>query len=88
MLAANIFSKVLLSGAALPNFGRDSKGGDTCFFAHLISFLAIFHQFFALCHRILPIVSPVFEICKTLGMAIAIPAILVSPPLIVNHLKM
>ena len=50
-------------------------------FAHLISFLAIFSCFLPLCHRILPIVSPVFEICKTPGMAIAIPAIPVSPPL-------
>ena len=50
-------------------------------FAHLISFLAIFSCFLPLCHRILPIVSPVFELFKTPGMAIAIPAILVSPPL-------
>ena len=50
-------------------------------FAHLISFLAIFSCFLPLCHRILPIVSPVFEIFKTPGIAIAIPAILVSPPL-------
>ena len=65
MLAANIFSKVLLSGAALPHFGRDGKGGDTCLFAHLISFLVIFPQFLPLCHQILPIMSPVSEIFKT-----------------------
>ena len=51
-------------------------------FAHLISFLSIFSCFLPLCHRILPIVSPVFELFKTPGMAIAIPAILVSPPLL------
>ena len=51
------------------------------FLAHLIGFLSIFSCFLPLCHRILPTVSPVFEIFKTPGMAIAIPAILVSPPL-------
>jgi len=51
-------------------------------FAHLISFFGHFLPFFLLCHRILPIVSPVFEISKIPGMAIAIPAILVSPPLV------
>ena len=50
-------------------------------FAHLIGFLAILSSFLPLCHRILPIVSPVSDIFKTPGMAIAIPAILVSPPL-------
>ena len=53
-------------------------------FAHLICFLAILSCFLPLCHRILPIVSPVFEIFKTPGMAIAIPAILVSPPLVMT----
>ena len=71
-----------IAGAALPHFGRDGKDGESCFFAHLISFLAIFSHFLPLCHRILPIVSPVFEIFKTPGMAIAIPAILLSPPLL------
>ena len=65
----------------MPQFGRYGKDADTCFFAHLIGFLAIFSRFLPLCHRILPIVSPVFEIFKPPGMAIAIPAILVSPPL-------
>ena len=65
----------------MPHFGRDGKDGESCFFAHLISFLAIFSHFLPLCHRILPIVSPVSDIFKTPGMAIAIPAILVSPPL-------
>ena len=50
-------------------------------FTYLISFLSIFSCFLPLCHRILPIVSPVFEIFETPGIAIAIPAILVSPPL-------
>ena len=53
-----------LPGAALPHFGRDGKDGDTCFFAHLISFLAIFSRFFPLCHRILLIVSPVLKYLK------------------------
>ena len=51
------------------------------FFAHLISFLTNFSRFLPLCHQILPIVSSVSEIFETIGMAIAIPAILVSPPL-------
>ena len=59
--------KKSLTGASLPHFDRDGNDRDTCFFAP--------H------HWIFPIMSPVFEIFKTPGMAIAIPAILVSPPL-------
>ena len=61
---------------------RDGKGRDTSFFAHMIyKFFGHFSPFLPICHWILPIVSPVPEIFKTPGMAIAMPAILVSPPL-------
>ena len=75
----------LCQGRHCPTLAGMARVETPVSFAHLISFLAIFSCFLPLCHRILPIVSPVFEIFKTPGMAIAIPAILVSPPLIVLY---
>ena len=71
-------------GRHCPTLAGMARVETPVIFAHLISFLAIFSCFLPLCHRILPIVSPVFEIFKTPGMAIAIPAILVSPPLVLQ----
>merc|ERR1711986_1388 len=71
-------------GRHCPTLAGMARVETPVIFAHLISFLAIFPRFLPLCHRILPIVSPVFEIFKTPGMAIAIPAILVSPPLLLT----
>ena len=56
---------------------KDGKGGDTSFFAHLKSFFGHFPLFLPLCHWILPIVSPVFEIFETPGMAIASAKVLI-----------
>ena len=70
-----------LQGRHCPTLAGMARVETPVSFAHLICFLAILSCFLPLCHRILPIVSPVFEIFKTPGMAIAIPAILVSPPL-------
>ena len=46
------------SGAALPHFGRDGKGGDTCFFCPFDKFFGHFFLFFA------PM-SPDFAHCVT-----------------------
>ena len=46
------------SGAALPHFGRDGKGGDTCFFCPFDMFFGHFILFFA------PM-SPDFAHCVT-----------------------
>ena len=73
-----------IQGRHCPTLAGMARVETPVSFAHLISFLAIFSCFLPLCHRILPIVSPVFEIFKTPGMAIAIPAILVSPPLMIE----
>merc|ERR1711884_486932 len=69
-------------GRHCPTLAGMARVETPVLFTHLISFLSIFSRFLPLCHRILPIVSPVFEIFETPGMAIAIPAILVSPPLV------
>ena len=45
-------------GAALPHFGRDGKGGDTCFFCPFDKFFGHFFLFFA------PM-SPDFAHCVT-----------------------
>ena len=68
-------------GRHCPTLAGMARVETPVFFAHLKGFLPISPPFLPLCHRILHIVSPVFEIFKTPGMAIAIPAILVSPPL-------
>ena len=47
-----------LAGAALPHFGRDGKGGDTCFFCPFDKFFGHFFLFFA------PM-SPDFAHCVT-----------------------
>ena len=72
-------------GRHYPTLAGMARMETPVIFGHLISFLAIFSRFLPLCHRILPIVSPVFEIFETPGMAIAIPAILVSPPLVTTR---
>ena len=53
------------AGAALAHFGRDVKGGDTCFFLPYDTFLAIFSRFFSyvteffpLCHLFLKHLKP------------------------------
>ena len=56
-----------------------NRGGIATLWQGWQGWRVIFSSFF---HRILPIVSPVSEIFKTLGMAIAV---LVSPPLAFKH---
>ena len=70
---------------ALPRFGMDGKDGDgdTCFFAHLISFLAIFSGFcpyvtgfLPLCHLCLKYLKPRYGNCNTCHTGVAAPGLL------------
>ena len=58
MIICSCLREGLKTGAALPHFGRDGKGGDTCFFCPFDKFLGHFFLFFA------PM-SPDFAHCVT-----------------------